>query len=140
MNEAPRRASCVFHAEGKFLFSVAADSMRGEFLIPVGGAVEPGESPEDAVAREVWEEIGVEVEAPKLIGVLEDTFDYEGGVVNGIVFCYLAEAESIRSFPDAAREEDGGEVALEWMSLERLGKERRPVFPAVLLEVLRRTG
>ncbi|CAN5539933.1 MAG: NUDIX domain-containing protein [Actinomycetota bacterium] len=50
--------------------------MRGDFLIPVGGTVEPRESPEDAMVREVWEEMEVEVVAPVFLGALEDVFDY----------------------------------------------------------------
>ena len=52
----------------------------GEWSLP-GGAVEPGETLEEAVVREVKEEIGLEVEVVELVAVLDRIFlDSEGEV------------------------------------------------------------
>jgi mutator protein MutT len=52
----------------------------GEWSLP-GGAVEPGESLEEAVVREVAEEIGFKVEVVELVAVLDRIFwDQEGRV------------------------------------------------------------
>jgi mutator protein MutT len=52
----------------------------GEWSLP-GGAVEPGETLEEAVVREVAEEIGFNVEVVELVAVLDRIFwDQEGGV------------------------------------------------------------
>ena len=52
----------------------------GEWSLP-GGAVEPGETLEEAVVREVKEEIGLEVEVVELVAVLDRIFlDPEGEV------------------------------------------------------------
>ena len=52
----------------------------GEWSLP-GGAVEPGESLEEAVVREVAEEIGLKVEVVEVAAVLERIFwDQEGEV------------------------------------------------------------
>ena len=44
----------------------------GEWSLP-GGAVEPGESLEEAVVREVAEEIGLKVEVVEVVAVLDDS-------------------------------------------------------------------
>src|SRR6185295_10926685 len=42
---------------------------NGNVWVAPGGAVDPGESPQDAVVREVWEEAGVHVEPIGVCGV-----------------------------------------------------------------------
>ena len=41
----------------------------GQISLP-GGALEPGETPEDAARREAWEEVGVDAAAPEILGRL----------------------------------------------------------------------
>src|SRR5689334_3384007 len=41
-----------------------------------GGGVDPGETPADAVAREVWEETGFEVEPVRILGVYANPDTY----------------------------------------------------------------
>ena len=58
--------SCVVYAErdGRILLlRRAVGALTGQWYLP-GGAVEQGESPEDAARRELWEESGLEVEGP----------------------------------------------------------------------------
>lgn len=61
-------AQAIVHGEDGILLAVRSD-LRGWELS--GGEVEPGETPESAVCREVWEETGLEVEVDRHIG------DYE---------------------------------------------------------------
>ena len=56
--------TAVIRDGDRFLFARHADSGRWGFI---GGSVEPGEQPADAVAREVREEIGVDI---RLIGII----------------------------------------------------------------------
>jgi 8-oxo-dGTP pyrophosphatase MutT (NUDIX family) len=62
----PSVAIALRDVNGRVL--LARHSEHNEWLLP-GGAIEPGEVPADAAAREMWEETGVEVRVTRLIGV-----------------------------------------------------------------------
>jgi ADP-ribose pyrophosphatase YjhB (NUDIX family) len=83
---------CLFRSNGRILVSEGYDSAIGDhFARPLGGGVEFGEHSSDALAREIREELAVEIENPKLIGVLENIFTYEGEPGHEMVFVYDAE-------------------------------------------------
>ena len=70
--------ACVRDAEGRILLLRRSD---GLWSVP-GGGLEPGERLDQAVAREVREETGLEVEPTALIGVYSDPeyiFTYPNG-------------------------------------------------------------
>jgi mutator protein MutT len=76
----PAAAACIRDEEGRILLLRRSD---GEDLwgFP-GGAMEPGERADEAVVREVFEEIGLTVEPVALIGVYsapEHIFAYPNG-------------------------------------------------------------
>lgn len=80
----------------------------------VGGKVTEGESPEECVIREVWEETGLTIREPKLKGIL--TFpNNRGSGETWYVFVYIA-----TSFTGELTENYEG--TLEWVSLSKLNK------------------
>jgi ADP-ribose pyrophosphatase YjhB (NUDIX family) len=62
----PSAAALTFDARGRLLLIRNADD--GRWAVP-GGCIEPGESPEEAVEREVREETGLVVRPKRLLGV-----------------------------------------------------------------------
>ena len=56
----------IWDDRGRVLLTRRADN--GLWCLP-GGGLDPGETPAEAVVREVWEETCLEVEATRLIGV-----------------------------------------------------------------------
>ena len=92
-----------------------------------GGHVEPGESFADAVIREVFEETGLTIEAPRLCGV-KDWMD-EGR--RYVVLLYVAER-----FSGVLRDSEEGEVY--WVSLAELKTRKLASDMDKLLEVFLR--
>ena len=68
----PAVSGLVFNEAGEILLHRRSDT--GQWAV-IGGMVDPGEEPADAVVREVFEETGVRVEPERLTGV------YRTGVV-----------------------------------------------------------
>ena len=92
----------------------------------IGGGVELGESPEDAVLREVWEECGVEVSLQGVAAVVggpryQVTYD-NGDLVEYVATIFDAEIVAGSSVPD------GGEIAeLKWFTKREA--QRLNLFP-----------
>ena len=76
----PAAAACIRDEEGRILLLRRGDG-KNLWGFP-GGAIEPGERADEAVTREVYEEIGLEVRPMALIGVYsspEYIFAYPNG-------------------------------------------------------------
>ncbi|HGH7175872.1 TPA: NUDIX domain-containing protein [Bacillus wiedmannii] len=61
----PSVAAVIKNEQGEILFQYPG----GEYWSLPAGAIEPGETPEEAVVREVWEETGLKVKVKKEKGV-----------------------------------------------------------------------
>ena len=91
-----------------------------------GGHIEEGESIAESVIREVYEETGLTITAPKLVAV-KDWEPDEGG--RYIVFCYKA-----TRFSGQLRSSEEGEVS--WVEKDQLEKLDLSYDMLPLLEVL----
>ena len=90
-------SAIIFDDSKKILLEKRSDN--GHWGLP-GGAVDIGESVEDAVIREVLEETGLKVRRIRLVGIYSDPKNYtiasypDGNVVQGVVICFECEKES----------------------------------------------
>ena len=91
-----------------------------------GGHIEEGESLAESVIREVYEETGLTIAAPKLVAV-KDWEPDEGG--RYIVFCYKA-----TEYTGQLRSSEEGEVS--WVSKDQLEKLDLSYDMLPLLEVM----
>jgi ADP-ribose pyrophosphatase YjhB (NUDIX family) len=76
--------------DGALLVSEHADPAGAPFHRPLGGHVEFGEYALDTVNREFQEEIGQNLTGVRLLGVLENIFQWDGATQHEIVFMFAA--------------------------------------------------
>jgi 8-oxo-dGTP pyrophosphatase MutT (NUDIX family) len=118
----PGVTAVIYDEQGRVLLGCQLPSMRWSLI---GGAVEPEESPEDALHREVSEELGAEIEILSLVGAYggpAHTALYDNGdVVSYVVTVYIARLTT----PIRALEEDEL-AAAEWFAPADIPALTRP--------------
>jgi ADP-ribose pyrophosphatase YjhB (NUDIX family) len=140
LNKRPRTCvQCIFSNEDRILVFEVPDPVKQlTGFRAIGGGVEWGERAVDAVVREVKEELGVELLEPKLIGVLENIFEYQGESGHEVVFVYdgrIADEAFYSTVPPAS-EIDGAPLVMHWKSVDEFGAGKLTLWPDGLSELL----
>ncbi|KQC08895.1 MAG: DNA mismatch repair protein MutT [Candidatus Cloacimonas sp. SDB] len=105
---------CYIRKNGKTLM-LHRNKQKGDFHLGkyngLGGKLEPGESPEDCVIREIKEESGLNIQDPVLKGII--TFPKFDMVNDWYVFLFVADNFTGELIPSPEGE-------LKWVDTERL--------------------
>ena len=133
-------AICVFQHQDKILVFEEYDFVKKQiFYRPLGGGIEFGETSEEAIRREMMEEMNVEVTNLKYLGTLENIFVFNGETGHEIVQVYdgrLVNSGMYEQAEMSALETDGNQMRVLWKRLDEFNSES-PLYPDGLLEVLR---
>lgn len=98
-------ADCViFHGDAVVLVKRKYNPFKGQYALP-GGAVEIGETVEDACRREMREETGLDVRNLRLIGVYSKPDRDPRGHTVSIAYLADADVSKIKAGSDAATAE-----------------------------------
>ena len=130
----------VFREGDRVLVARAVDRVTGEgFYRPLGGGVEFGERAADALAREIVEELGGAIQDVRLLGVLENVFEYEGLPMHEIAFVFDARFSDPTWYQRGELpviEAGAGWEPARWISLEAFSSGRERLVPDGLLPLL----
>ena len=134
---------CVFRHGNLILAAEGWDPVKGEqFYRPLGGGLEFGESSREAVAREIREEVGAEVEGLHYLGMLENIFTHHGRRGHEIVLVYDGTFvdRSLYERTIFTVEENGLQYTAFWKSLDEFQPGQPPLYPNGLLALLTNGG
>lgn len=136
-------AVCLFRNNNRILVHEGFDSVKQDYYYrPLGGGIEYGEASGDAVAREIREELGAEIENIRLLGVVENIFVYQGEQGHEIVFVFDAEFvdKSLYGLNEIDGYEQEADVRFKtkWYSFGETGNGDGRLVPENLAELLTR--
>lgn len=106
------RATALIIEEGKLLVVEDEDG-----FYTIGGAIQVDEATEDAVVREVKEELGVASKAVQLAFIVENRFEQAGIHYHNIEFHYLVDL--LEDAP-LTMQEDAKPLPCRWLALDDL--------------------
>ena len=140
MNQIRPIALCVFHYNDRILVFEGYDKVKDEvFYRPLGGGIEFGERGEDAVRRELKEELNVDITDLKYLGMLENIYTFNGGSYHEVVMVYdgtLIESGLYQQDRLLGKEANGDDIRAMWKALDEFGEGKSILYPPGLMEIL----
>lgn len=129
------RAAVIIIHNGKVLVH---RNINSDHYALVGGRVKIGENSEETVKREVFEEIGKEIEIIEYVSTIENFFEMEGTKYNEILFVHRAEFkdEEDKKITDTIKNIEGEDyLQYEWIDLDEI--EEYSLKPRVTKETIK---
>ena len=130
------RAAAIIIEKGWALF---ASNQRDDYYYSIGGGVHMGETAEEAVLREVYEESGVHNEIDYLAVIHENFFNDNTGTLKGLEchelsFYYMMKPRGTKELNSNSISAFGDKELMHWVPLEELDQGK--AFPTFLKEYL----
>ncbi len=137
-------AVCVFwrrRRPDQILVEEGYDRVKGQrFFRPLGGGIEFGERAQDALAREMREELDAAIANVRLLGVLENIFTFEDRPGHEIVFVFEADFADDSLYDRSVLEHQEAadkRIVATWMPPSVfVGPGALPLYPDGLLDLL----
>ena len=116
-----------------------AGNEKEDYYYSVGGGVHIGETSEEAVKREVYEETGVKYEVERLAFIHENFFDGSGYLLKNkkcheVAFYYLMKPRGTKELNSNSTTK-GIKENVHWIPIDELGKYK--AFPTFFIDKLK---
>lgn len=130
MSQIRTNALCMFLHEGNILAGKGVDKKTDKvFYRLFGGGIEIGETSEEAIIREIKEELGATAINLKKLSVTENIFEYQGNKMHEITFLYKGDIleKSFYENKDIARIDKEGYAY--WIPIQDILSGKNILYP-----------
>ena len=124
------RAAAIIIENGCVLF---AGNEKSDYYYSIGGAVEMGETAEEAVKREVFEETGIEYQVDRPVVIHENFFTENGARWHEVALYFLMKPRGTMEL-NACGYTQGVPEKMFWLPADRLGEYK--AYPAFLADMI----
>lgn len=122
---------CLFAQGDRWLLTEGLDPLTQQtYWMPIGGGIEFGETSQQAIEREIFEEIGAQAQDFQCLGVLENHFCFAGQAGHEIVFVYRARFVDPIWYQQTQMtgvESNGMQFRVDWISRSQF--DQQPIYP-----------
>lgn len=128
------------HNSKLLVFEVLDDQGNLKGWCPIGGGIDFGEKAEDALIREINEELKCNVTITGKSIVCENIFEHHGSTGHEIIFAFpikLSDQHIYSNTRFQIREERGSTHWVEWVPIEQFEKNEAILFPSILINKLK---
>jgi len=126
------KVMCLVEHKGRLLLCKGYDHVKKEIFFRIlGGGVNFGEKVEDALRREMKEELNSDLENLRFLTVIENIFTYEGEKGHEITFLYKGDLANEDIYEKKSIPIPGEyEFPAEWVSVSDILEEKIILYPS----------
>lgn len=123
--------------DNKILVSEGFDKVKHEnFYRCLGGGIEFLEKSEEALKREFWEEINIDIIVKGFLGISENIFTYEGKNAHELILFYSIEISDENYQEKYKVIDDHGETIATWIDIDEFKNKNKKLYPKEIFKYI----